>query len=130
MDYDKLSKDILDLDSKIRFVGVSADSGETRYGYQREGVKNLLSHVECKKSNLQAMTRWGRNSLATKICRGRYTMAEYEKIKRMTIPLGIDHVMLITTEVPANLEIIKGLRTGGMKTFYSDLVDLPFEKLG
>jgi len=67
MDYDKLSKDILDLDSKIRFVGVCADSGETRYGYQREGVKNLLSHDESKKSNLQAMTRWERNSLATKM---------------------------------------------------------------
>jgi len=36
-------------------------------------------------------------------------MAEYEKIKRMTIPLGIDHVMLITTEVPANLEIINNI---------------------
>ena len=110
MDYDKLSKDILDLDSKIRFVGVCADSGETRYGYQRESVKNLLSHDESKKSNLQAMTRWGlRNSLATKICRGRHTMAEDEKIKRMTIPLGIDHVMLITTEVTANLEIINNI---------------------
>jgi len=105
MDYDKLSKDILDLDSKIRFVGVCADSGETRYDYQREGVKNLLSHDESKKSNLQAMTRWG--PLATKICRGRHTMAE--KIKRMTIPLGIDHVMLITTEVTANLEIINNI---------------------
>ena len=110
MDYDKLSKDILDLDSKIRFVGVCADSGETRYGYQREGVKNLLSHDESKKSNLQAMTRWGlRNSLATKICRGRHTMAEDQKIMRMTIPLSIDHVMLITTEVTAILEIINNL---------------------
>lgn len=109
MDYDKLSKDILELDSKIRFVGVCADSGETRYGYQREGVKNLLSHDESKKSNLQAMTRWGRNSLATEICRGRHTMAEDEKIKRMTIPLGIDHVMLITIEVTANLEITNNI---------------------
>ena len=55
MDYDKLSKDILDLDSKTRFVCVCDDSGETRYGGQREGVKNLLSHDESKKSNLQAM---------------------------------------------------------------------------
>jgi len=52
MDYDKLSKDILDLDSKIRFVCVC--DGETRYDGQREGV-NLLSPDESKKSNLQAM---------------------------------------------------------------------------
>jgi hypothetical protein len=111
MDYDKLSKDILDLDSTIRFVGVCDDSGETRFGGQRAGVKNLLSPDESKKSNLQAMARWGlRNSLATKIGRGRYAMAEYEKIKRITIPLGIDHVMLITTEVNANhMEIINNI---------------------
>ena len=58
MDYDKLSKDILDLDSKIRFVGVCDDSGETRFGGQRKGLKNLLSPDESKKSNLQAMARW------------------------------------------------------------------------
>jgi hypothetical protein len=103
MDYDKLSKDMLDLDSKIRFVGVCGDSGETRFGGQLGDVKNLLSPDESKKSNLQAMVRWGlRNSLATKIGRGRYAMAEYEKIKRIRIPLGSDDVMLITTEVIAN----------------------------
>ena len=102
MDYDKLSKDILDLDSKIRFVCVCDDSGETRSGGQREGVKNLLSPDENKKPNPQAMTRWSlRNSFATS-GRARYAMAEYEKIKRITIPLGIDHVMLVTTEVSAN----------------------------
>jgi hypothetical protein len=111
MDYDKLSKDILGLDSEIRFVGVSDDSGETRFGGQQEGVKNLLSPEETKKSNLQAMARWGlRNSLTTTVGRGRYAMAEYEKIKRITIPLGIDHVMLVTTEVSANhLKIINNI---------------------
>lgn len=54
MDYEKLSKDILDLDSKIRFVGVCDDSGETRFGGQREELKNLLFPHESKKSNLQA----------------------------------------------------------------------------
>ncbi len=57
MDYDKLSKDILDLDRKIRFVGVCDDLGETRFGCQREDV-NLLSPDESIKSNLQVMTRW------------------------------------------------------------------------
>ena len=41
-----------------------------------------------KESNLQAFARWGlRNSLAPKIGRGKYAMAEYEKIKRITVPL-------------------------------------------
>lgn len=110
MVYDKLSKDILDLDTKIRFVGVCDDSGETRFGGQIGGMKNLLFPVESKKSNLQAMARWGRNSLPTKVGRDRYAMAEYEKFKRITIPLGIDHIMLVTTEVSYNhMEIINNV---------------------
>jgi len=103
MDYGKLSKDILNLDPKVRFAGICDDTGEIKYGGQREGIKNLLSPDETKKSNLQALARWGlRNSLVPKIGKGRYAMAEYEKIKRITIPLENDHLLLITTEVEAD----------------------------
>jgi hypothetical protein len=103
MDYGKLSKDILNLDPKVRFAGICDDTGEIKYGGQREGIKNLLSPDETKKSNLQALARWGlRNSLAPKTGKGRYAMAEYEKMKRITIPLENDHLLLITTEVEAD----------------------------
>src|SRR5215510_8966438 len=46
MDFDKLCKDILSLDSKVRFAGVCDDSGAIKYGGQREGVTNLLSPDE------------------------------------------------------------------------------------
>lgn len=103
MDYGKLSKDILNLDPKVRFAGICDDTGEIKYGGQREGIQNLLSADETKKSNLQALARWGlRNSLAPKTGKGRYAMAEYEKIKRITVPLENDHLLLITTEVEAD----------------------------
>jgi hypothetical protein len=50
MNYENLSKEIFNLDSKIRFVRVCDEPGG-----QQEGVKNLLSPEESKKSNLQAM---------------------------------------------------------------------------
>jgi hypothetical protein len=103
MDYTKLCKDIFNLDPNVRFAGVCDDTGEIKYGGQREGVKNLLSPEETKKSNLQALARWGlRNALAYKVGKGKYAMAEYEKIKRITIPLENNHLLLITTEVEAN----------------------------
>jgi hypothetical protein len=102
LDYDKLCKDILNLDPKVRYAGVCDDTGEIKYGGQREGIKNLLSPEETKRSNLQALARWGlRNALAPKVGKGRYSMTEYEKIKRMTIPLE-DHLLLVTTEVDAD----------------------------
>jgi len=103
MDYDNLCKSILNLDSKIRFAGICDESGEIKHGGQKEGVENILSNEETRKSNLQALARWGlRNSLSSKIGRGKYAMAEYEKIKRITIPLDDDHLLLITTEVMAD----------------------------
>ncbi|MFL6345906.1 MAG: hypothetical protein ACJ71A_10745 [Nitrososphaeraceae archaeon] len=103
MDYDSLCKHILNVDPKVRFAGICDDSGEIKYGGQREGIKNLLSPEETKKSNLQALARWGlRNALAAKTGKGRYAMAEYEKIKRITVPLESDHLLLVTTEVEAD----------------------------
>ena len=103
MDYNKLCKDILGLDTKVRFAGVCDESGGIKFGGQREGINNLLTPEETKKSNLQAMARWGlRNSLSPKVGRGKYAMAEYEKIKRVTFPLDPDHLLLVTTEVNAD----------------------------
>ena len=103
MDYDHLCKAVMDTDTKIRFAGICDESGEIKYGGQREGVEDMLSSEETRKSNLQALARWGlRNSLSSKIGRGKYAMAEYEKIKRITIPLDDDHLLLITTEVEAD----------------------------
>ena len=62
MEFEKLCKDILGLDSKIRFAGVCDDSGGIKYGGQREGVTNLLSPEETKRSNLQAIARWALRS--------------------------------------------------------------------
>lgn len=103
MDYDNLCKEILEQDENIRFAGVCDDTGQIRYGGQRQGVNNLLSSEETKRSNLQALARWSlRNSLAPKIGNGRYAMAEYEKIKRITFPLENFHLLLITTEVQSD----------------------------
>jgi hypothetical protein len=100
MDFGKLCKDILNLDPTIRFAGICDETGEIKYGGQREGIKNLLSSEETKRSNLQALARWGlRNSLSPKIGKGRYAMAEYEKIKRITVPLENYHLLLVTTEL-------------------------------
>lgn len=99
LDFHRLCKDIIGQESKIRFAGVCDDSGEIKYGGQREGITNLLSPEETKRSNLQALARWAlRNSLASKVGKGKYAMAEYEK----TFPLEGNHLLLVTTEVDAD----------------------------
>ncbi|MFB5600518.1 MAG: hypothetical protein ACE5SW_09860 [Nitrososphaeraceae archaeon] len=103
MNFDNLCKTIIDMDTNIRFAGICDESGEIKYGGQREGLENVLNSEETRRSNLQALARWGlRKSLSPKIGKGKYAMAEYEKIKRITIPLEDEHLLLVTTEVEAD----------------------------
>ena len=53
---------------------------------------------------MQALARWGlRNALSSKVGKGKYAMAAYEKVKRITIPLHDNsHLLLVTTEVDAD----------------------------
>ena len=113
MDYRKLYQDIMNLDPKIRLVTICDMDGRVMYSEHREGVKNLLSLEESKKSIELAVNAWKtRSELATKIGKGKYVLAEYEKIKRITIPLGDEekHLLYITTEPEADQSnIIRGI---------------------
>jgi hypothetical protein len=111
MDYGRIYKDIMNLDPKIRLVTICDRNGVTMYSNHRQGVKNLLSQEESKKSLVLAINAWKiRNELANKIGKGKYVLAEYEKIKRITMPLGDKHLLYVTTEADANhSNVIRGI---------------------
>ncbi|HYA81950.1 MAG TPA: hypothetical protein VEH06_00680, partial [Candidatus Bathyarchaeia archaeon] len=58
-----------------------------------------------------AINSWKiRTELANKIGKGKYVLAEYEKIKRLTMPLGDKYILYITTEIEADhSKIIRGI---------------------
>jgi hypothetical protein len=111
MNYQKLYQDILSLDRNIRMVTICDTNGKVIYSDHRPGVTNLLTPDESKKSLEMAVNAWkSRSQLATKIGRGKYVLAEYEKIKRITMPLGERHIVYVTTELQANHDnIISGI---------------------
>jgi hypothetical protein len=88
---------------KIRMVTICDSNGKIMLSEHREGVQNLLSPQESKKSLELAVNSWKtRTALAPKIGKGKYVLAEYEKIKRITMPLGDEHLLCITTEPEAD----------------------------
>lgn len=102
MDYGKLCHDVLDLDPKVRFVGVCDNTGIIKNGGLREGIKSFLTDDEIKKANLITLERWRlHNTMADRIGKARYAMEEYEKVKQITMPLEDEHLLLISTEVDA-----------------------------
>jgi hypothetical protein len=102
MDYEKLCHDVLDLDPKVRFVGVCDNTGVIKNGGLREGIQSILTDEEIKKANLITLERWRlHNTLADRLGKARYAMEEYEKVKQITMPLEDEHLLLISTEVDA-----------------------------
>ena len=103
MNYQKLYQDIMSLDGNIRMVTICDTDGKIIYSDHRPGVTNLLTPDESKKSLEMAVNAWkSRSQLAPKIGRGKYVLAEYEKIKRITMPFGEKHLVYVTTELQAN----------------------------
>jgi hypothetical protein len=95
--------DIINIDPKIRLVTLCDTNGKIMYSRHRQGMTNLLSNEESKKSLELAMNAWKtRSELAPKIGKGKYVLAEYEKIKRITMPFGNDLLLYLTTEVEAD----------------------------
>jgi hypothetical protein len=96
-------KDIISIDPNIRLVTICDTNGNILFYRHRQGVQNLLTKDESKKSLEMAMDSWRiREGLSDKIGKGMYVLAEYEKIKRITMPFG-DHLLLyLTTEVEAD----------------------------
>lgn len=104
---------ILNLDSTIRFVTIIDTKNEKiLYSEHKVGTTNLLSKEESQESLKLAINAWKtRSKLVSKIGKGKYVLAEYEKLKRITMPLDDNHLLYITTEVGCDaLKLIDNIR--------------------
>jgi hypothetical protein len=112
MEYQFVHKNISNLDPNIRLVTICDMNGKIMFSDHKAGVSNLLTPDESKRSLEMAINAWKeRTRLAPKIGKGKYVLAEYEKIKRITMPLGDTHLLYITTEPSADhARIIDGVR--------------------
>ncbi|HET7344245.1 MAG TPA: hypothetical protein VFJ05_00045 [Nitrososphaeraceae archaeon] len=96
-------RDIMNIDPRIRLVTICDTNGNIIFYRHRQGVQNLLNKEESKKSLEMAMAAWKvRSEFSDKIGKGKYVLAEYEKIKRITMPFGDDLLLYLTTEVEAD----------------------------
>ncbi|MGY5144040.1 MAG: hypothetical protein ACW9XH_06115 [Candidatus Nitrosopumilus sp. bin_32a] len=86
--YEKLLNMIMDFDDTVRFAAVTDEKGEILWNSQRAGLKNIVPVNETKQTILRALHAWRENTGVKKnIGSGLYSIASYEKIKRITVPL-------------------------------------------
>ena len=105
MNYEKLCDEVLNCDNQIRYVGIY-DYGEL-YDKMKPGITNYLTKEETELSLSQAIYRWAtRKKTVSKIGKPIFAMAKYEKIYRVTIPIGGAGLILISAELGANVNEI------------------------
>ncbi len=104
-DYEKFCDEVFKLDKKIRFVGIF--NSHFKLIKMREGLQSLLSDEETQNSIIDTFSKWKtRQGLAKKLGEPLYAMAEYEKVKRITMPINDDGLILISAEPSVNHETI------------------------
>jgi len=97
MEHEKLLNIIMDLDENIRFAGICNMEGRLELKKQREGVEPLLSPSDTDETLQNAVSSWkSRMKHYDKTGKGLYTLAVYEKLRRVTIPLPDNYLLLVT----------------------------------
>lgn len=107
MNYSNLCSVILDIKPQIRSVFVYYHSGELLAGGMRSGIRAHLPREEITRSIHNTISRWEtRESLYPFLGIGKYSITEYEKVKRITFPLDAHGILVVSTEVNVDHDII------------------------
>jgi signal transduction histidine kinase len=98
---------ILKIDPSVRFVGIGNETGQLIHFTYRRGISQLLSQKEAEWSAfLSAMTIQTKTMFAHKLGHLLYSSSTYEKVKRITISLKDNHLLLISLERDADVDKI------------------------
>ena len=109
MELANVAKALFKISKSIRFVTVSDKSGKVLFSAHPRSVRSKLSKQESRSSLSAAAKMWKvRRQLTRKLGPCRYVVAEYGKVKRITMPIGKNHMLFVTTS--ANFDHNKVIR--------------------
>ncbi len=122
MDFNNLLKRIMDSDPNIRHSIIADIEGNIITTNHRPEVANYLSPEETAASLKRAAIAWkGRNELTPKIGKGLYAIAAFEKITRMTFPLGDDNLIFVSL---GSEQTRTELHAGGQKQIVEHILNI------
>ena len=103
---EEFSKNILDLDDKIRFAGVMEKSGHLYAGCTREGFEEYLKgkNQEISFSQTAHIVEM-RKTFSSDLGDLKYIVYAYDKVKIFSLPLK-DQIVVLSAECSANTENI------------------------
>ena len=95
----KLVSMILEANKNVRYACICDSDGKILWNSRRNDIQSLISLEDTKASLKRALENWKeRDKLTAKIGRGRYAVVDYEKLKRVTVPLRNNHLLYVHVE--------------------------------
>ncbi len=90
---------LLEANKAIRYACVCDSDGKILWNSRRNNIESLMTLEDTNASLKRALENWKeRDKLSAKIGRGRYSIVDYEKIKRVTVPLKDNHLLYVHVE--------------------------------
>ena len=122
MNHENLLNRIMGSDVNIRHSIITDIEGNILATSHRDGVTNFLSPEETANSLKRAAAAWkGRKELAPKIGSGLYAVAAFEKITRMTFPLGDNNLIFVSL---GSDTVRTDLHAGGQKQIVEHVLNI------
>jgi len=98
-DEGRLVDNMLEANKNVRYACICDGEGEILWNSRRDNIQSMLTLEETKDSVKTACGHWrDRDKLSGKIGKGRFAVVDYEKLKRVTVPLANNHLLYMHVE--------------------------------
>ena len=98
--FESLSKEILKINSSLRWIAIANSSGTLLNIARRDGLEPLMTRQENQEYALNAITRHkSRLKFEDKLGRLVYSLGKYEKLVRIVTPINNKYYVLLTVDV-------------------------------
>ena len=122
MNFKQFLQRVMDSDVNIRHSIVADMDGNIITENHREGITNYLSDAETAASLKRAARSWeARKQLKPKIGNGLYAVAAFEKITRITFPLGENNLLFVSM---GSEKVRRDLHAGGQRDIIAHILNI------
>jgi len=99
MDFETFYEDVMNIDESIQYAIILSKTGEKIFGGYRKGITPVFTEDELKMVHFYAVQRWDtRKNIEHRIGKTKYSMGEYEKMKRISFPINDRYLLMVHTE--------------------------------
>jgi len=98
-DEGKLVSMMLEANQNVRYACICDSEGKILWNSRRNDIVSMLTLEDTKASVKAACEQWSkRDKLSEKIGKGKFAIVDYEKVKRITVPLANNHLLYMHIE--------------------------------